>query len=124
VGTETCQLDLTKRKTRAGKDMRRSTGSPNFVTYAKRHQHEKMYENYDDASGVSIYVKIDCHRFCQCTTFHCLSVIKRGLSGFLPVLSQPKLQIRVRYVRSEVFTAVTMKRVVFWDVTPCGSRKN
>jgi hypothetical protein len=25
-----------------------------------------------------------------------------------------------RYVRSEVFTAVTMKNAVFWDVVPCG----
>jgi hypothetical protein len=25
------------------------------------------------------------------------------------------------YVRFEVFTAVTMKNGVFWDVTPCGS---
>jgi hypothetical protein len=30
----------------------------------------------------------------------------------------------VCFVRSEVFTAVTMKNVVFWDVTPCGSFKN
>jgi hypothetical protein len=27
------------------------------------------------------------------------------------------------YVRIEVFTAVTMKNGVFWDVTPCGSSK-
>jgi hypothetical protein len=27
-------------------------------------------------------------------------------------------------VRFEVFTAVTMKNGVFWDVTPCGSCKN
>jgi hypothetical protein len=27
-------------------------------------------------------------------------------------------------VRFEVFTAVTMKNVVFWDATPCGSCKN
>jgi hypothetical protein len=27
-------------------------------------------------------------------------------------------------VRFEVFTAVTMKNAVFWDVTPYGSRKN
>jgi hypothetical protein len=27
-------------------------------------------------------------------------------------------------VRVEVFTAVTMKNVVLWDITPCGSRKN
>jgi hypothetical protein len=25
------------------------------------------------------------------------------------------------YVRIEVFMAVTMKNVVFWDMTPCGS---
>jgi hypothetical protein len=28
------------------------------------------------------------------------------------------------YVRFEVFTAVTMKNGVFWDVTLCGSCKN
>jgi hypothetical protein len=28
------------------------------------------------------------------------------------------------WVRYEVFTAVTMKNGVFWDVTPCGSCKN
>jgi hypothetical protein len=28
------------------------------------------------------------------------------------------------YVRFEVFTAMTMKNAVFWDVTPCGSCKN
>jgi hypothetical protein len=28
------------------------------------------------------------------------------------------------YVRFEVFTAVTMKNTVFWDVTQCGSCKN
>jgi hypothetical protein len=27
-------------------------------------------------------------------------------------------------VRFEVFTVVTMKNGVFWDVTPCGSCKN
>jgi hypothetical protein len=27
-------------------------------------------------------------------------------------------------VRSEVFTAATMKNGVFWDVTPCGSYKS
>jgi hypothetical protein len=28
------------------------------------------------------------------------------------------------FVRFEVFTVVTMKNGVFWDVTPCGSCKN
>jgi hypothetical protein len=27
-------------------------------------------------------------------------------------------------LRFEIFTAVTMKNSVFWDVTPCGSCKN
>jgi hypothetical protein len=31
---------------------------------------------------------------------------------------------KVKYVRFEVFTAVTMKNCVFWDATPCGSYKN
>jgi hypothetical protein len=30
----------------------------------------------------------------------------------------------VNLERFEVFTAVTKKNVVFWDVTPCGSCKN
>jgi hypothetical protein len=34
------------------------------------------------------------------------------------------LPIEQHYVRFEVFTAVTMKNGVFWDVTPCGSCKN
>jgi hypothetical protein len=28
------------------------------------------------------------------------------------------------YVRFEVFTEVTMKNGVYWDITPCGSSKN
>jgi hypothetical protein len=31
--------------------------------------------------------------------------------------------ITENHVRFEVFTAVTMKIAVFWDVTPCGSCK-
>jgi hypothetical protein len=30
----------------------------------------------------------------------------------------------LQHVRFEVFTAVTMKNVVFWDVMPCDSCKN
>jgi hypothetical protein len=30
----------------------------------------------------------------------------------------------INYVRFEVFTAVTMKSAVFWNVTPCDSCKN
>jgi cytidine deaminase len=32
--------------------------------------------------------------------------------------------IHFNYVKFEVFTAVTMKNGVLWDVTPCGSCKN
>jgi hypothetical protein len=36
-----------------------------------------------------------------------------------------KTVITLRFcIRFEVFTAVTMKNNVFWDVTPCGSCKN
>jgi hypothetical protein len=34
------------------------------------------------------------------------------------------LSKQILSVRSEVFTAVTMKNAVFWDVTSCGSCKN
>jgi hypothetical protein len=33
-------------------------------------------------------------------------------------------KLRQDYIEFEVFTAVTMKNAVFWDVTPCGSCKN
>jgi hypothetical protein len=51
----------------------------------------------------------------------------------LPLLKEPiPVQNKLLYVsdininieRFEVFTAVTMKNGVFWDVTPCGSYKN
>jgi hypothetical protein len=38
--------------------------------------------------------------------------------------SAPCSQMVSVYVRFEVFTAVTMKNGVVWDVTPCGSCKN
>jgi hypothetical protein len=42
------------------------------------------------------------------------------------ILSAMDDKNRATYVceRFEVFTAVTMKNGVFWDVTPCGSCKN
>jgi hypothetical protein len=35
-----------------------------------------------------------------------------------------KHEYNFRPVRFEVFTVVTMKNAIFWDVTPCGSCKN
>jgi hypothetical protein len=34
------------------------------------------------------------------------------------------LEDTILHLRFKVFTVVTMKNGVFWDVTPCGSRKN
>jgi hypothetical protein len=48
------------------------------------------------------------------------------LSQINPVHTTPSYLIKVNLnvVRFEVFTAVTMKNDVLWDVTPCGSCKN
>jgi hypothetical protein len=43
---------------------------------------------------------------------------KRGLR------SRVRWRLIAEDVRFEVFTAVTMKNVVFWDVTSCGCCKN
>jgi hypothetical protein len=40
---------------------------------------------------------------------------------FSSLLLSHELKVDLRF---EVFTAVTIKNVVFWDVTPCGSCKN
>jgi hypothetical protein len=37
-------------------------------------------------------------------------------------LSNPIQKLEITSLIFEVFTAVTMKNGVFWDVTPCGSR--
>jgi hypothetical protein len=41
-----------------------------------------------------------------------------------PYVSISSLIIEENYVRFEVFTAVTTKNGVFWDVSLCGSCKN
>jgi hypothetical protein len=33
-------------------------------------------------------------------------------------------KLKIKFLRFEVFTAMTMKNGVFWDVMPCGSCKN
>jgi hypothetical protein len=52
--------------------------------------------------------------------FSRFSVAQRGRTFVLNV----KPMKMSRCIRFEVFTAVTMKNSVFWDVTPCGSCKN
>jgi hypothetical protein len=37
------------------------------------------------------------------------------------ILSWSNQSATYEYVRFEIFTAVTMKNAVYWDVTPCGS---
>jgi hypothetical protein len=46
---------------------------------------------------------------------------KGGSVQYAPVSLVPAEHICVRFV---VFTAVTMKKGIFWYVTPCGSCKN
>jgi hypothetical protein len=45
-----------------------------------------------------------------------------AISEFYDFQGKPKYW--EKYVRFEVFMAVTMKKGVFWDVTPRGSCKN
>jgi hypothetical protein len=44
------------------------------------------------------------------------SVLTRATRRNIP---EDTILLRIRFVRFEVSTAVTMKNVVFWDVTPC-----
>jgi hypothetical protein len=52
------------------------------------------------------------------------SSVRRYRCSNQPVADYDPRQIDYSFVRFEVFTAVTMKNVVFWDVMPCGSCKN
>jgi hypothetical protein len=47
------------------------------------------------------------------------SIMKQLYSSGLPVFTT-----RLKYVRFEIFMAVTMKNAIFWNVTPCGFCKN
>jgi hypothetical protein len=42
----------------------------------------------------------------------------------LTLLASLFLSVRCKWARSEVLTVVTMKKAVFWDMTPCDSCKN
>jgi hypothetical protein len=53
-----------------------------------------------------------------------MNVLYRYMLLSLVTLKDVQVPKTVTYVRLEVFTAVTMKNGVFWDVTPCGSCKN
>jgi hypothetical protein len=43
---------------------------------------------------------------------------------YVSIVSMSSFPTEETYVRFEVFTAVTMKNAIFWDVMPCGSCKN
>jgi hypothetical protein len=63
--------------------------------------------------------KILCRIFDNRSFVHDLNYLKLILPKTLL-----HFQSKHNYVRFEVFTAVTMKYGVFWDVTTCGSCKN
>jgi hypothetical protein len=72
-----------------------------FVSYKSRLGTDKQFH---------IYYKIHIYNlFCMQQAF-----------GFV----EWKINLKFNFVRFQVFTAVTMKNGVFWDVTPCGSCKN
>jgi hypothetical protein len=52
----------------------------------------------------------------ECCTYETRDSILEGLFG-----CTTKSEWYFNCVRFEVFTAVTMKNAIFWDVTPCGS---
>jgi hypothetical protein len=62
------------------------------------------------------------HTMKRIPTFHECS--NQWLIKAMPQLSVSNSRTGTFFVRFEVFTAVTMKNGVFWDVTPCGSCKN
>jgi hypothetical protein len=61
-----------------------------------------------------------------------LQVASKHTAGYVPVSNPMYLYVNgndnaalaTGYVSFEVFTAVTMKNAVCWDITPCGSCKN
>jgi hypothetical protein len=59
-----------------------------------------------------------------CPSSGLLNTTKHKVSVTRPVSVHPLKRTNFHYVRFEVFTAVTIKNGVFWDVTPCGSCKN
>jgi hypothetical protein len=96
------------------------TGEPQFIFL-------KKITNIKDKLG-GAYVAYERYRKCiqsfssELTYLHgtgsensgCIHVTQEG----------DRWWVLVNTVRSEVFTAVTMKNAVFWDVTPCCSCKN
>jgi hypothetical protein len=59
----------------------------------------------------------------KCCTFHNLPDLKMHLRWERFVQNLCSVQF-MNYVRFEVFTAVTMKNAVLWDVAPCRSCVN
>jgi hypothetical protein len=65
-------------------------------------------------------IRIDC----DCISKGLLYFITLKIALGLIYMKAPYMLNCMQRVRFEVFTAVTMKNAVFWDVTPCGSCKN
>jgi hypothetical protein len=61
--------------------------------------------------------------YCRSQIFQ-LRHISKGSICRIYIIDLPCVLINKRFVKFEVFTAVTMKNGVYWDVTLCGSCKN
>jgi hypothetical protein len=73
--------------------------------------------NKDEARGFPQNLKMQLQNYTE-TQILCQATF----ADFIP--RWPGFEIGSSHVRFEVFTAVTMRNVVLWDVTPCGSCKN
>jgi hypothetical protein len=62
-----------------------------------------------------------CTTFSRATQLFCPAITSKW---WYNIAQYAELSNLDGFVRLEVFTAVTMKNGVFWDVMPCGSHKN
>jgi hypothetical protein len=81
-----------------------------------RYEHLIFYSGNTSLSGIT-YMAV---RF---TVSNLISIKCCGLTWQRPYYNRLGVE-RIKYVRFEVFTAATMKNVVFWDVAKCRSCVN
>jgi hypothetical protein len=86
-----------------------------------------------NSSSVIYRIWTDCNCIMHTACTHCSSVVLGYVESVIVYCTQPGPVLALwctesgetlKFLRFEVFTAVTMKNGVFWDVTPCGFCKN
>jgi hypothetical protein len=95
--------------------LRRWIEVPLYLEFRTLHKVQKP-SNYEP---IRVFTKV-CHLFPYWLTEYMNDWLVDLLAAKLLYIRANKM-ITVRF---KVFTAVTMKNCVFWDITPCGSCKN